>query len=60
MIDDAHGRPGDPVCGRSTEGLFFRRDHGWPQVPEHQRRHACGAGRTPTIGGRGPHSHVDS
>ena len=27
MQPDGHGRPTSPVCGLSTEGLWFRRDH---------------------------------
>jgi hypothetical protein len=29
------------VCGRTTEGLFFRRDHGWDRVPAGQRCPEC-------------------
>ena len=48
--DDAYepcgpdGRPTSPVCGRSTEGLYFRRDHHWEQVPERQRCPRCDEG----------------
>jgi hypothetical protein len=33
-------RPG-PVCGASSDGLYFRRDHEWGDVPERQRSEAC-------------------
>lgn len=41
MLDDFHGRPMSPVCGCSTEGLWFRRDHEWSQVPGRQRCSIC-------------------
>lgn len=43
MTPDGHGRPTTPVCGRSTEGLWFRRDHEWHEVPPGQRCDECGA-----------------
>jgi hypothetical protein len=43
MEPDGHGRPTMPVCGISTEGLWFRRDHVWAQVPERQRCRDCEA-----------------
>lgn len=41
MEADGFGRPSSPVCGLSTEGLYFRRDHSWDNVPEGQRCPAC-------------------
>lgn len=41
MADDEYGRPSVPVCGASSEGLYFRRDHDWGDVPEAQRCDAC-------------------
>jgi hypothetical protein len=43
MIDDSFGRPTLPACGLSSDGLFFRRDHDWEQVPERQRCRLCGS-----------------
>ena len=34
-------RPTTPICGRSTDGLWFRRDHEWHQVPPGQRCDEC-------------------
>lgn len=41
MVGDEHGRPGLPVCGGSTHGLWFRRDVTWERVPEPQRCRSC-------------------
>jgi len=41
MEPDGHGRPTSPLCGCSTEGLFFRRDHDWSHVPPAQRCRRC-------------------
>jgi hypothetical protein len=43
MKPDAHGRPTTSACGRSTDGLWFRRDVEWERVPETQRCPECGA-----------------
>ena len=44
MQPDAHGRPTTPLCGCSTHGLWFRRDHRWEQVPQAQRCAVCSSG----------------
>jgi hypothetical protein len=44
MEADGHGRPTSPMCGCSTEGLWFRRDHEWERVPMAQRCPDCAAG----------------
>lgn len=41
MVDDAHGRPGDPRCGRTLEGLRFDGDTRWEQLPERARCGGC-------------------
>ena len=44
MPEDDHGRPAGPLCGASSHGLWFRRDHEWADVPERQRCFACTQG----------------
>lgn len=41
MGADSHGRPVQPVCGRSTEGLWLRIDVEWERVPEARRCPDC-------------------
>lgn len=41
MEGDEYGRPSSPVRGASSDGLYFRRDHDWSDVPERQRCEAC-------------------
>ena len=41
MVDDSYGRPGTPVCGCSTNGLWFRRDVSGERVPVAQQCSAC-------------------
>jgi hypothetical protein len=41
MDEDGYGRASLPVCGRTSEGLFFRRDVRWDQVPVGQRCARC-------------------
>lgn len=41
MVGDGYGRPTSPACGLSSEGLFYRRDHDWEDVPERQRCPGC-------------------
>ena len=43
MQPDSHGRPMTPVCLRTTNGLWFRRNFAWNDVPEHQRCPDCAA-----------------
>jgi len=45
MEADGFGRPSSPVCGLSSEGLYFRRDHSWADVPAAQRCEACDGAR---------------
>lgn len=37
MGRDHHGRPGSPLCGCSTDGLWWRGELDWEQVPPAQR-----------------------
>lgn len=41
MPEDSHGRPDDPLCGRSSHGLFLRAWTAWEAVPEAQRCLSC-------------------
>jgi hypothetical protein len=41
MAGDGYGRPSSPVCGLSSDGLFFRAWTDSEQVPERQRCEAC-------------------
>lgn len=41
MVDDHHGRPMAPVCGRTTEGLWLRAWTRWESVPEPRRCVSC-------------------
>lgn len=41
MSHDDHGRPGPPICSCSTNGLYFRKDLTWEQVPLTHRCVAC-------------------
>lgn len=41
MVDDEHDRPGLPVCGVASHGLWFWRDASWERVPALQRCARC-------------------
>lgn len=54
MVDDGYGRPAPPACGASSEGLFFRRDHDWADVPEGQRCEGCAVAARRLVGAASP------
>lgn len=41
MSTDTHGRPSPPVCGQTSNGLWFRLGVEWDDIPERQRCRAC-------------------
>jgi len=41
MVEDSYGRPGAPVCGISTQGLWLRPRTSWDSVAEDRRCSAC-------------------